>query len=212
MVLPTSLFFAFSKRKQHQECNLLGKPQGVEVNCEGRIGKDTFEQRNDADGGRGDDHPINGITADGSPKPSPVSEGEAEEILLDSMEQIPACSDSSMSDDEWRGDAPNQIPSSSDDEDMDRALASSESSISDEESLIEITLTDGHPVGADPPENTIFRLPNSKGFLPRFSPELVLRQQELLEIFSEMNEEDNLIEIDIAMGSVKCSALRGIEA
>ncbi|CAA6657322.1 unnamed protein product [Spirodela intermedia] len=85
------------------------------------------------------------------------------------------------------------IPANSDDEasveSSDQTLTSPESSISDEESLIEITLQSGHSLSA----------------------ELVVHQQGLLELLTEIIEEDNLIEIDLAAGSVKCSRL-GIKA
>lgn len=80
--------------------------------------------------------------------------------------------------------------------------ASSDCSISDDESLIEIELRPQEPKG-------VFR-----GSEAEFSPESVFSQHGLMELFSEineMNEEDNLIEIDISIGSIKCSRLE-IEA
>ncbi|XP_044502166.1 uncharacterized protein LOC123223137 [Mangifera indica] len=64
----------------------------------------------------------------------------------------------------------------------------SDGSISDEESLIEIALPSGHYVG------------RKEQVVPKFSSLM-----ELLAEINEMNEEDNLIEIDISMGSIKCS-------
>lgn len=84
--------------------------------------------------------------------------------------------------------------------------ASVESSISDEESLIEIALPSGHSVGS---RDTC--RPGSPLFLPELSAELVVHQRGLLELLTEIVEEDNLIEIDLAAGSVKCSRL-GIKA
>ncbi|KAG9443555.1 hypothetical protein H6P81_014895 [Aristolochia fimbriata] len=89
-----------------------------------------------------------------------------------------------------------------------RIQACSDDSISDDDSLIELALPDGHyvePVPV-PPKLTPPRL-NS----PEYSPESVFDQHGLLELFSDINEEDNMIEIDISMGSIKCSRLE-IEA
>ncbi|KAK7837768.1 hypothetical protein CFP56_020815 [Quercus suber] len=83
----------------------------------------------------------------------------------------------------------------------------SDGSISDEESLIEIALPSGQYVGHKE------ELPNVNNHkqqikLPDFSPESIFQQHCLMELISEineMNEEENLIEIDISMGSIKCS-------
>lgn len=79
----------------------------------------------------------------------------------------------------------------------------SDGSISDEESLIEIALTGEQylPSLKDEDNKVCFKhkvptlLPSSDTF----------GQHGLKELFAEFNEEDNLIEIDIAMGSIKCS-------
>ena len=81
----------------------------------------------------------------------------------------------------------------------------SDGSISDEDSLIEIALLSGHYV--DPKqEDPKF---NSQKKLPDFTPDSIFQQHstlmELLAEMNEMNEEENLIEIDISMGSIKCS-------
>ncbi|KAK8527098.1 hypothetical protein V6N13_084969 [Hibiscus sabdariffa] len=47
--------------------------------------------------------------------------------------------------------------------------------------------------------------------LPSFMAESVFQQQDHVELLAEINEEENLIEIDISMGSIKCPA-SGIEA
>ncbi|KAF5746172.1 hypothetical protein HS088_TW06G00339 [Tripterygium wilfordii] len=76
---------------------------------------------------------------------------------------------------------------------------SDDGSISDEDSLIEIALPSGQYVGEN---NEVAKLD------PDFTAESMLKQQclvELLAEFNDMNEEDNLIEIDISMGSIKCS-------
>nr|GMC77125.1 Eukaryotic translation initiation factor 3 subunit C like [Ipomoea batatas]GME11950.1 Eukaryotic translation initiation factor 3 subunit C like [Ipomoea batatas] len=62
---------------------------------------------------------------------------------------------------------------------------SSDCSISDEESLIELALPSGHFLGLQKPA---------------------------VDLFAEINEEDNMIEIDIYMGSIKCSRFEIIEA
>ncbi|WOH05818.1 hypothetical protein DCAR_0625239 [Daucus carota subsp. sativus] len=68
----------------------------------------------------------------------------------------------------------------------------SDGSISDEESLIEIALPSG-----------LYVSPKFK--LQSFSAEAILfKQHGLMELLAEINEE-NLIEIDISMGIIKCS-------
>lgn len=84
----------------------------------------------------------------------------------------------------------------------------SDDSISDEESLIEIALPSGHYVGFEK-EDSISKCDLGQKF-PDLSPqpELIFKQHSLMERLAEgneMNEEDNLIEIDISMGSIKCS-------
>nr|KYP44172.1 hypothetical protein KK1_034335 [Cajanus cajan] len=80
----------------------------------------------------------------------------------------------------------------------------SDGTISDEDSLIEIALPSGHFVGHHHKEESC-SLQQKKREL---SAEALFNQQSLMEFlaeFNEMNEEENLIEIDIAMGSIKCS-------
>ncbi|KAF8409736.1 hypothetical protein HHK36_005815 [Tetracentron sinense] len=79
----------------------------------------------------------------------------------------------------------------------------SDDSISDDDSLIEIALPSGHYVGPKE-ESKLKSQPNFSDFLP----DSIFRQQGLMELLAEvneMNEEENLIEIDISMGSIKCS-------
>ncbi|CAL4906602.1 unnamed protein product [Urochloa decumbens] len=71
----------------------------------------------------------------------------------------------------------------------------------DDESLIEISLVDGHYVGAGQPE----QCPYKKELLAEFFPDLVLDKRDFIDILSEISEEDSLIEIDITRGSIKCS-------
>ncbi|GLU23931.1 hypothetical protein SLE2022_399050 [Rubroshorea leprosula] len=73
-------------------------------------------------------------------------------------------------------------------------------SVDDEDGLIEIAIpgTDSiDDLSEEPKQNP-----------PSFLPESIFRQQDLDELLVEMNEvneEENLIEIDISMGSIKCS-------
>ncbi|KAL4581442.1 hypothetical protein LXL04_017657 [Taraxacum kok-saghyz] len=70
----------------------------------------------------------------------------------------------------------------------------SDGSISDEESLIEIALPGGHYVGY-------------RGYKDEEEPKFFCRQRspESVLWWPEMNEEENMIEIDISVGSIKCS-------
>ncbi|KAF9588385.1 hypothetical protein IFM89_009400 [Coptis chinensis] len=84
---------------------------------------------------------------------------------------------------------------------MGGLLTCSDDSISDDDSLIEIALPEGHYIC--PKDETKFK------WQPSF-PESIFQQEgltELLAELNEMNEEDNLFEIDISMGSIKCSRL-----
>ncbi|KAF3443244.1 hypothetical protein FNV43_RR12926 [Rhamnella rubrinervis] len=87
----------------------------------------------------------------------------------------------------------------------------SDGSISDEESLIEIALPSGHYVGRNyyKEEHT-----NLNTILHQKVPDLlptadtIFGKRSLMELLAEineMNEEENLIEIDISMGSIMCS-------
>lgn len=87
--------------------------------------------------------------------------------------------------------------------------ACSDCSISDDESLFEIAL---------PKTRYIVDSEDSKGIFWQdpleFSPEFILRQHGLMELLPEINdmsEDDNMIEIDISVGSIKCSRVE-IEA
>ncbi|KAF5178252.1 hypothetical protein FRX31_032159 [Thalictrum thalictroides] len=73
----------------------------------------------------------------------------------------------------------------------------------DEDSLIEIALPEGHFISPkhDP------KLKSHQLNLPEFFQESFFRQEGLMELLTEMNEEDNMIEIDISMGSIKCSRI-----
>ncbi|KAA8526621.1 hypothetical protein F0562_008176 [Nyssa sinensis] len=85
---------------------------------------------------------------------------------------------------------------------------SDDDSISDEESLIEIALPSGHYSG--PEEEEEEPKSNLQNNFSDFSPESLFREGSLMELSpegNEMNEEENLIEIDISMGSIKCSRI-----
>lgn len=72
-----------------------------------------------------------------------------------------------------------------------------ECSIPDEDSFIEIELTDARNTSSEGPNSSVFGQ-ISEGF--------VFQEHEIMEVVSDSNEEDNLIEIDINMGSIKCSS------
>ncbi|KAG7989884.1 hypothetical protein I3843_03G259600 [Carya illinoinensis] len=94
-------------------------------------------------------------------------------------------------------------------EDVDQiSLDYSDGSISDEESLIEIALPSGQYVGHNEDQKTKDNKQQIK--VSDFSQESIFQPHtyclmELLSEINEMNEEDNMIEIDISMGSIKCS-------
>ncbi|KAK9924339.1 hypothetical protein M0R45_032716 [Rubus argutus] len=87
---------------------------------------------------------------------------------------------------------------------VDQSPDCSDGSISDEESLIEISLPGGYYVGPDKEEESIFNLQQKMSGL---SQKAIFQQHTLFELLAEINdyEEENLIEIDISMGSIKCS-------
>ncbi|KAK2985674.1 hypothetical protein RJ640_011902 [Escallonia rubra] len=102
-----------------------------------------------------------------------------------------------------------ETESTSEDSDIDWPYSGnvgcSDDSISDEESLIEIALPSGHYVSPKEEEEPKFNLQHK---LPNFSPDTIFAENGLKELYSEindMNEEENLIEIDISMGSIICS-------
>uniref|UniRef100_A0A0D9XZJ5 Uncharacterized protein n=1 Tax=Leersia perrieri TaxID=77586 RepID=A0A0D9XZJ5_9ORYZ len=76
----------------------------------------------------------------------------------------------------------------------------------DDESLIEISLVDGHYVGQE--KKCAWK---EQDLLAEFLPDLLLDKRDFMDILSEISEEDNLIEIDITRGSIKCSNF-GIKA
>lgn len=108
------------------------------------------------------------------------------------------------------------LSTSEDYEEVDHTLSDecSDGTISDEDSLIEIALPSGHFVGhnqnkedSNSKYNNCCTLQQKKRELSS-AHEALFNQHSLMEFlaeFNEMNEEDNLIEIDIAMGSIKCS-------
>lgn len=95
-------------------------------------------------------------------------------------------------------------------ENLRRLAECSEGSISDDDNLIEIEIPHGNYVVTEE-SNSQLKPELRGGFLLDFLPETVCRQHGLMELLSEINEEDNLIEIDIARGSIKCSRV-GIKA
>ncbi|KAM0955959.1 hypothetical protein ACFX13_024888 [Malus domestica] len=80
----------------------------------------------------------------------------------------------------------------------------SDGSISDEDSLIEIALPGGYYVGHKE-HDSLFNLQQK---MPGLSPQSIFKQHTILELLAEineMNEEENLFEIDLSVGSIKCS-------
>ncbi|XP_061344090.1 uncharacterized protein LOC133290053 [Gastrolobium bilobum] len=89
---------------------------------------------------------------------------------------------------------------------VDHSPDFSDGSISDEDSLIEIALPSGHYVGQQKDEPKYNCSLQQKKM--ELSAEALFSQQSLMEFLSEFNdvsEEENLIEIDISMGSIKYS-------
>ncbi|XP_041004175.1 uncharacterized protein LOC121249541 [Juglans microcarpa x Juglans regia] len=94
-------------------------------------------------------------------------------------------------------------------EDVDQiSLDYSDGSISDEESLIEIALPSGQYVGHNEEKTKDNKQQIKVSDFSQesiFQPHTYCLMELLSEINNEMNEEDNMIEIDISMGSIKCS-------
>ncbi|XP_047047241.1 uncharacterized protein LOC124653360 [Lolium rigidum] len=78
----------------------------------------------------------------------------------------------------------------------------------DDESLIEISLVDGHYVGQ---QTQCPSWKKEQDLVAGFLPDLMLDKRDFMDIYSEITEEDNMIEIDIARGSIKCTSF-GIKA
>lgn len=91
---------------------------------------------------------------------------------------------------------------------------SSDCSISDEESLIELPLPSGHFLGLEKPDPKL--QPPCLLHHKLFAPDSISQQHQQngpsVDFFADINEEDNMIEIDISMGSIKCSRFEIIEA
>ena len=95
------------------------------------------------------------------------------------------------------------VKESDDVSDADHTPDCSDGTISDEDSLIEISLPSGHFVGHNQrPDSNFCTLQQKKRELSA--------HETLMELLAEFNEEENLIEIDIAMGSIKCSSFWNI--
>ncbi|KAF9666529.1 hypothetical protein SADUNF_Sadunf16G0238500 [Salix dunnii] len=161
-------------------------------------------------------------------RPQSMLENEVVEELNPEVEPIIECDASQQSDvcdmHEYRVE-PTDFPSDSDSSDdfsagenfelswrcsenVGQSIAVSESSISendvdeDGDGLIEISLPQNNSVDSDE---------ESKKKSVSNSPESILRQQGLMELFAEItevNEEENLIEIDLSMGSIKSSKFK----
>ncbi|KAL8150944.1 hypothetical protein V2J09_020752 [Rumex salicifolius] len=97
----------------------------------------------------------------------------------------------------------NDDPDSDSDSDSDPTQECSDGSISDEESLIEIALPSGFYIDSKKP------LATRCGIQQKYCYEFESFKQknlmaELLAEINEFYEEDNMIEIDLSMGSIKC--------
>ncbi|KAF6153751.1 hypothetical protein GIB67_000984 [Kingdonia uniflora] len=92
---------------------------------------------------------------------------------------------------------------------IDQFPPCSADSIPDDDSFIEIALPGGHYICPKEEPKVMYHRSFSE-----FLPESLFRQEgfmELLAEINEMNEEENMIEIDISMGSIMCSRVE-IEA
>lgn len=146
-----------------------------------------------------------------------IQEVDDDHHIVASQASSPGCDDRSVSDDHDDRCLDEYLSSTtSEDSEIvghDRSLDHSDGSISDEDSLIEIALPSGHYVGHKyyKEEDNGFNLRSAS--LHQKVPDLlpagtIFRQRSLMELLAEineMNEEENLIEIDISMGSIKCS-------
>ncbi|KAF3453314.1 hypothetical protein FNV43_RR03754 [Rhamnella rubrinervis] len=141
-------------------------------------------------------HQVVGREEEAVRKLQPILENETDQ------EDIPSDSDDSVASEifELKWASPSNVGQN---------VATFDSSLSEEEddddddNLIEISLPGSESSGLeeDPDQNV-------ETMLPDILPESIFRQhglKELLAEINEMNEEDNLIEIDISMGSIKCS-------
>ncbi|KAG8093241.1 hypothetical protein GUJ93_ZPchr0012g20198 [Zizania palustris] len=132
---------------------------------------------------------------------------------LPSMEEAAHQEENIVPQDEVANDAPEDLAGSlseSSDSPVSEDCAE-EGLVSDDDdddgSLIEISLVDGHYVGQQKQ-----RAWKEQDLLAEFLPDLLLDKRDfIMDILSEISEEDNLIEIDIARGSIKCSNF-GIKA
>ncbi|XP_062104827.1 uncharacterized protein LOC133816242 [Humulus lupulus] len=153
-----------------------------------------------------------------TPYPNSPDDLQSESEFLD--HQSSTTDDSQVLDDQWpyRNDMNNIVKRQWRHTDF-----SDDGSISDEESLIEISLPSGHYVDhhhdhdhqnhKEDLEPMSFNLHHQKSnimgkdLFPDASCN-IFRERSLMELLAEineMNEEENLIEIDISMGSIKCS-------
>ncbi|XP_049415188.1 uncharacterized protein LOC125877940 [Solanum stenotomum] len=90
---------------------------------------------------------------------------------------------------------------------LEQSPLCSDGSISDEESLIEIALPSGQFV-KDSPKLSSFHQQHQKVVFADLVPKSIFQQHCLMDFLADISdvyEEDNLIEIDISMGSIKCS-------
>lgn len=150
--------------------------------------------------------------------PTPMHKNEKtatqsqEEQVSDDDEEAPSLDQKLLSERKWQQGL---LLSTSEDyeEEVDHnhTPEDSDGTISDEDSLIEIALPSGHFVSSHhhkQESNSKYNNCSLQQKKRELSAETLFNQQSLLEFlaeFNDMNEEENLIEIDIAMGSIKCS-------
>lgn len=142
------------------------------------------------------------------PEESEIGVSKEEDVQSDSEESSAGDSVSSESFElDW-------IYGSNKNEDQKSMIFTSESVSEQEEEdgLIEIAIPCSDSVPLSEEKETLKQRKQSS--LSKFLPESLIKQQDLLELLAdinEVNEEENLIEIDLSMGSIKCSRLE-IEA
>ncbi|KAL6999888.1 hypothetical protein U1Q18_001042, partial [Sarracenia purpurea var. burkii] len=196
----SSLFFTFSKQKpvlekpsmggEEEEALISDQEEEPSVQVEEKVERDRSKPENGPvaqQNGAGEDEVGRAVSGYKFRSPDSFSESE-------SVDQSASTTDQDSEADWLHSGTVNRSPECSD---VD--------SISDEESLIEIALPSGHYVAGPDHDQKEELVLDSNRKIPDFLP-----RRSLMEVFAdvnEMNEEDNLIEIDISMGSIKCSNL-----
>ncbi|KAF5741368.1 hypothetical protein HS088_TW10G00365 [Tripterygium wilfordii] len=204
VVIVSSLIFRFTKQKPHFVDKLEETPRsGYGQSLPQTL--DTVAQSTESEsitGGEAQDNEEQ--TESGSESDAEKKEEEEEEFVGRNIHGCLVRSPVTLSENDCQYRTSTSEDSEVDWIFQDKLDWSDDGSISDEDSLIEIALPSGQYLG----ENN--KVPKFDHKMPDFTAEeeSMLRQQCLMELlaeFNDMNEEDNLIEIDISMGSIKCS-------